>query len=1035
MRYRPIAAIGALALAFVGCQTTPRQTFVQREQAVDFRQLYEPLAASDPDLLRAMRTLDAESVAFDLTALGARRVPYPLPEELLWSEQRAVFYRVDQAGQSRWLYFNPLKLRVEAVERPLPADGDLVPMGEDGFGVYRSVPVKKGGVETTADLDLFRFDFAIDEEGRIAPAGYERITYVKGADMQPAPFTEVERVVYVHAAEDAPHQLLVADPYAGPARPLFEGQDFDALFPAILPDGRLVFFSDEPGYYALYQLGDAAEYVRALERFRQRAEDSPPPDWRTLVRPFEYPFPQPQLKRDIFIASVPSNGALVPQLLQLPETVDFDTLARLVRAHNPHVNEWRARYAAALVDAARYKLNNWPRLDFGISFEDRVEVFSSMPTLFAGDTLANTAWNFLLGLTQPLLDFKENNALTLAALEDAEIARHRLDAELNERLTEATDLYFEATYLTRQIAIEDAQLDVTERRAKYYRALRSKGESTRLQLMAVDQVRVGIESERDFHAERLGFLHSRLKEVAGMPSDLDLHLANERYALGEYEPPMLEDAIHRALANHPSLLAAKSAVMSAYYEETAGPSIRARANLNAGYEARVRDFELGTTTGNVDQDRTDELVTLALSGQVPLASWRAKRIHGQFWTNMQNALQLAQDAEARRVRTAVEEAYLDFRAAQRDLGAKEATRAFYLEKWRVARLHQEYGPPGGPLTVLRPPDEPGAIEETLASGVLAPLTAEFEYLRAHDRVNAVEAELGRRLARVWREMGDMKTYTQDLGRRDYDTARRDRASVWLWRTRDVLASDDTLDAAIATLRGMKARRVYAYLYSDGQLLNDRKDRERFTQFVELCAQWDIEVWALLGEPEWISGGDTAAVARALDNVKLFNAGFSRYEPKIAGVKLDLEPHSIAGWEDGGETRAKLESAWFALLETAKGRTGDELPLWVDLPVKFFRPEEKALLDRVAETVSGATMMDYFDAENPIVSWAESALRAYDGPLEIGLELSASAPKTDTLAAKSPDEIAALIGGLNETLAAHESFAGLALHDYMALTQR
>lgn len=1038
-----LAVLAGAVLA--GCQTPSKQEFNQVDQATDYRRLYEPLASSDPALLERLDTLQAEHVAFELTPAGAQRVPYPLPEELLWSPQRAVFYKVQRDdGTIQWLYFNGLKLRVEALERPLPADGDLVPAGDTGYAIYRSVPVRKGGVVSTGDLDLFRYEFTITEDGRIDATGYQRITRDEGEDLQPAPMVGVERVVYVHQDPDAPHALMIADPHAGPPRPLFDGQDFDALFPALLPDGRLVFFSDQLGYLSLFQLDDAAEYVRALERYRMGADNTPPPDWRTLVRPFEYPFPQPQAKQDIFVASVPKDGALQPVLLRLPETLDLATIVRLTEAHNARVNERRARYAAALIDAARYKLNNWPRIDLGLSFEDRIDLFGNVPRLFTGDTLSEQAWTFLVGLTQPLLDFKQNKAFEQSALEDAEVARQQLAAEIQNRITEAADLYFEAVYLKRLIDIQTAQLAVTRERGDYYRTLRDKREATRLQIMGVDQVVEGLESERAFHQDRLAFLESRLKEVMGLPSDTRLALANERFALGDYALPPLEQSIHQALTNHPSLLAAKHAVASAFYQQAAGPDVRPRASLGASYESRNRDFNLGTQaigeSGNlepvvIDQNRTDEIVSLALSGQVPLASWKAKRLHGQFWTQLIHALRLAQEAEARRVRTAVEEAYMDFQAAQRDIQAKRATQAYFLEKLRVARLQQVYGPPGTQVTLLRPPDEPGAIEETLGTGVEAPLTAHFEYLRALDRRNRTEMELGQRFARVWRETGRIDAFMDALGTRHWKQARRMQPAVWLWRTKDAIGTDDAVDEAVSILHAQHARRVYAYLYSDARLLADTKTREQFTLFVEQCARWDIEVWALLGEPEWITSGDSAPLGRAMDRILEFNAQFGSFEPKLAGVKLDLEPHAQPGWDQGGNARAKLEETYLSLLDASRQRLEGDLPLWVDAPPKFFREDEAAFLGEVAERVDGATLMDYFSTEPAILKWAQTGLDEFPKPLEIGLELSAKAPEANTLAAWTDSELHALETKLNDAFLSRGNYAGWALHDFAAVNSR
>jgi len=1034
---RPIPRLVASALLTIvaaGCQSLTSSELEQKQQAVDFRALYEPLAASDPDLLRRLDALDAEHVAFDLTDDGAKRVPYPLPGEALWSVQRAVFYRIQDDGATRWLYFDPLNLRVQPLEPPYPVQGDIVPFEDGGFAVYRSVIADKGGVEIRGDMEVFRFAFRF-VNGRLESAGHRRITWSEGDDLQPAAMPGTERVIYVHQPENGRQELRVANPYNPDARPLFEGQDFNAAFPARLSDGRLAFFSDALGFYSLFQLHDAEAYLRELETWRANRGKGDPPDWRGRVQPFEYPFPAAREKRDIFLASLPKDGKLQPVLVRLPEELDIMTVARLVEAHNPSVNERRARYAAALVDAARFKLRNWPVLNFGLSYQDRIELLDDAPRLFTGDTLSEQVFTFFLGVAQPLLDGRRNRMLTESALHDAAVVRHQIDREIQDRVAEAAEVYFEALYLNRRLAIRDAQIAVTQARADYYDALASKGESTRLQRMSVDQALTGLRAERAFDADRHAFLLSRLKELTGLPSDTAIALADEHFRIDDYRLPPLDDAVHRALANHPSLHAARSAVASAFYQRSVGADIRPSATAGVNYENRDREFDLGTNGTVIDQDRTDEFVTLALTGQLPLASLRARRVHNDTWTHLIQALRLAQEAETRRIRTAVEEAYMDFRAAQRDNDAKESTQAFFLERLRVTRLYADYGPPGAELRVLRPIDEPGAVDETIGSGVLAPLTAKFEYLRAIDRENRTEFDLAQRLANVWREMGNTEGYLDALSGRHEELLRRQRPATWMWNTRDFIATDDTLDATVDALSRLNVRRVYAYLESDSLLLANQPIRDRFALFLQLCAGADIEVWALLGEPEWISDKDTAALARGIDRILAFNAKAGAFEPRIAGVKLDLEPHALPGWDDDGDARAQTEAAYLELFRTAQRRLDASLPLWADVPPKFFRENESDFLAEVSNHVDGLTLMDYFNAPNPILKWADIAIDEVPVPLEIGLELSPHAPETDSLAKMPPQALRALRSTLTERYLDHADFAGIALHDFTAWNER
>ncbi len=500
--------------------------------------------------------------------------------------------------------------------------------------------------------------------------------------------------------------------------------------------------------------------------------------------------------------------------------------------------------------------------------------------------------------------------------------------------------------------------------------------------------------------------------------------------------PPLEEAIHLAQLNPPSIKATKNALASAFWQQTAGPAIRPRASASGRYEHRNREFHREALTpaqaAVVPVSTPDEIVSFALSGQIPLASVKANRIHNKLWAEVISSLRLTQDMEVRRVKTAMEEAYVDFRAAQRDLTAKRSSRSYFLEKLRVSRLHREYGPPGATIELLRPPDEPGAVEDRLGSGILAPLTAEFEYLRALDKSLRVEMDLGLRFAKVWREMGLIDHLTDEGAAYKREQRDRTRPSTWLWQSKKHLQSDDAIDDLIADLRARGARRVYVYLYSDARIFNDRHDWERMTLLTELCAQWNIEVWALLGEPEWIEENDTGAVSRSIRQILNFNAGFARFEPKIAGVKLDLEPHSLPGWEDDPARREALEASYRNLLETARSELAGGLPLWADLPTKFFREEEAGLLGDLRELLDGATVMSYFSNEDTILRWSEIALDAFEKPLEIGIEFSAEVSPENTVAAWSDERVEAFEDTMYDKFGQHEYYAGMAFHDFGAL---
>ena len=228
-----------------------------------------------------------------------------------------------------------------------------------------------------------------------------------------------------------------------------------------------------------------------------------------------------------------------------------------------------------------------------------------------------------------------------------------------------------------------------------------------------------------------------------------------------------------------------------------------------------------------------------------------------------------------------------------DYKAKQTHLVYRLEELRVAYVHEDYEPVNL---------EPGEHPDPLAS-----VTARVEYFDALAKRFKVEMDLGLRFAKVWREMGLSTRLPREIAPSRQTVLLKKRPSLWLWRTRDVLASDESRDRFLRLARDLNARRVYAYLYSDSQLLSNRIDQERLAQFILLCYRDDIEVWALLGEPEWLDEKSTDSLSTAIQRIRKFNGGFTAPEPKISGIKLDLEPHALPEWDQDPERRDVLNA--------------------------------------------------------------------------------------------------------------------------------
>jgi outer membrane protein TolC len=1024
-------------LLWSGCAHLNHEEFGQLLTAEEESSLYQPLTAGKDTLLDRLDSLDTEATIFTLSPGGAQRVEGSLDPGALPTEDHIIFMKSITDEGIRWMYFNPRYMGLEFLDDAAQTHDDLVHTGPNSFTLFRALVDKVKKPFGKEIVHLFRFDFELHSENGPACTDYRKLTEEPGIHLSPIPLPEVKQLLFLQRDDEELHRLMRVDFGAGIPLPLFQEEAFDVQYPRLLRDGRLVFAANPEGAYNLYQIDQIEERLQAIAAI---TSDQPPwlPD--EVMEPFDYQAPiEQEATPDSVLLPIVVDGQLQPELLRFPEAYDLEVLCALTQTHNPYVNEKRLLLASAMLESAQARLPNWPRINLGVDYESAVEVFYSLPQIFTGDTISQDIVHGLLGFVQPLLDFNRNKAISEAALWKGRLAGDLVDNEINERVAEMAGLYFEAQYLKRKILLEAQLLQVTGQRYIHYKKLRDKGEALRLQLLAVEQVMEGLRSERAFHVKRLEFLKSRIREVAGLPEAVTLRLVDERFRFQDYQTPSLQELRDMALLNHPAALATRHALSQAWYHKKTGPDIRTTANFTGDYNIGRREYDrLANTTdpvtgaplSNLVRDsRIDETVTLGLNAQIPLAGRKAKRLHGQWWDAHIDSLRLVHESTRRGIAVGMEEAYVDFSAAQRDDWAKRASREYYLEKLRVTRLHSTYAPADSPVTVSRLPDVGGAKEEVLLSDILAPLTARYEYLEAQDRVYKVEMDLGLRFARLWREMGLSRELTGKA--REWNETRRSafRPAIWLWRTVDVLASDQSMQDFVVLAREQQVKRVYTYLYSDSRLLLQRTNRERLTVFLNACDRWDIEVWGLLGEPEWLTGNNETALITGLNRIAAFNEDKALWEPRIQGVKLDLEPHALPDWDTKEESRVQLNSAYLGLLDAARKHLSPHLPLWVDCPVKFWQPRQAALLKKIQDRVDGITVMCYFNSENAIRKWAAISLEQSQRPLEVGLELSSQAPETDRMTEWKPELFKAFQNDFTRQNASQDAFAGLALHDY------
>lgn len=204
--------------------------------------------------------------------------------------------------------------------------------------------------------------------------------------------------------------------------------------------------------------------------------------------------------------------------------------------------------------------------------------------------------------------------------------------------------------------------------------------------------------------------------------------------------------------------------------------------------------------------------------------------------------------------------------------------------------------------------------------------------------------------------------------------------------------------------------------------------------MQRCADADIEVWGLLGEPEWLGQTNAdktkgeMAIGRSIDRI----LNWSEFNPGFNGVNIDIEPHADPMWDKDLSKRNDLNKKYIALLDVVVKRLSGKLPLCVDCPVKYFKTPHEALLKAIAKRADRLTAMCYSSNVKTVRKWAALCTEVSPVDITIGVELSKKAPASVNWAKMSKEMIELNVGQIEKGMKGFERFAGVALHDYQAL---
>lgn len=967
--------------SYSGCVEKHYPEFKNQMESSSARGLYEPIFTGQKELLDTLDIANAETFIFSASTKKSAELNTSISDNLMWDENKIIFYKVQgKDGSPQWLYFNPRELRLMPINSKSASNGDMFMPTKDKVSILRAIPFKTRSYTKGRELEIFRFDFILGNNGKIYADKSTRLTFISGNDILPVYHEKTNRIFFLHEETNGHNTLLSMNMTGKDKKTLFSNQNYDIRYLNLSPDGTLVFAANIDGYYKLYEFIADTKIISPYNKKPTQQGETP----------------------EVMLGSVFKNGRFVPALYKLPSKYNLKSVLALTKAYNPEINKKRALLAASWIEAGQAKLANIPYFNFGAFYTPRTGVFMKKPVLFSGDFLAEGISRGIFGIFQPLLDIKRNAALSKAAIWRAAIAADALQDEINTRLADAAVLYFETLYAKKMTSLYEKLVSVCEKRLERQENLREKAQALRIEILEAEKILQSHKADREMFKSRLEFLKSRIREVCGISERAEINLSDEEFYFENGQLMPLAQMRQISLLNHPRIKASKSILSEAFYLQQAGPEIRPVAGFTADYGHSRREFS----------DPVDDYITFSINGRIPFAAGRARQLNKDYWRKILDSMRIEQETQARKLSALLEEAFFDHSSAHKDYVTKLTDMRYYLEELRVARLHKEI-------------PRPNATPDFFADN-----NAELKYLASIGKIYKTKMDLGITFARLWRQMGLASRLAEETEKYGAEACKKNSISIWLWKSKEIVENERASKNFIRFAKKNNIRRAYLYVPANGELFRDRVITEKVKVFLFDCEQAGIDVWALLGEPEWLGQKDTSQLDAILKKIMLFNESAGKYEPRFKGIKLDIEPHSDKNWADT-QKRTELINKYISLLESAKKASSGKLDLWLDCPVKFFSTEHENLLQKISTIADGITLMCYFNHAEKVAENAAAALSKTSLPLEIGLELSEKAPETDTLAKLPPEQFLELTSKLVGELSKNKFFRGISIHDYSA----
>ncbi|WP_349408296.1 hypothetical protein [Pseudalkalibacillus sp. SCS-8] len=115
--------------------------------------------------------------------------------------------------------------------------------------------------------------------------------------------------------------------------------------------------------------------------------------------------------------------------------------------------------------------------------------------------------------------------------------------------------------------------------------------------------------------------------------------------------------------------------------------------------------------------------------------------------------------------------------------------------------------------------------------------------------------------------------------------------MWVWHPTESITTEEARGDLLSFSKRKKINVIY--LYTGEELLKEQT--KHYQTFIKAASESEIQVYALVGSPEWAKIENHSEATDQLSNVFTYNEN-SAEDEKFSGIQFDIEPYLLDEWE-------------------------------------------------------------------------------------------------------------------------------------------